>query len=63
VSVAAATWIVAWRTDSWALVMEAWSDARVERVAGAVLLEYASWADASESRAAASWFDAELADV
>jgi hypothetical protein len=38
VIVAPVTWICAWRTDSWALVIEAWSDAIVEGIAGAVLL-------------------------
>ena len=32
VSVAAATWILAWVTACWALVMDAWSDAIVEAV-------------------------------
>src|SRR5664279_5410405 len=63
VSVAAATWILACRTDSWALTMLAWSDAMTEAVAGAVLLEYASCADWSPRLAEDSWAAAELADV
>ena len=42
VSVAAATWTLAWVTACCALVMDAWSDAIVEAVAGAVLLAYES---------------------
>ena len=63
VSVAAATWILAWRTDSWAFVMAAWSDARVEAVAGAVRLVYESCADVSPRLADASCAADELADV
>src|SRR5450759_36241 len=62
VSVAAATWSWACRTVSWALAMEAWSEASVEAVPVAVRLVYESWADLSERRADASWSDAELAD-
>src|SRR5450756_2388983 len=62
VSVAAATWMVACRTVSWALAIEAWSDASVEAVALAVRLVYESWADVSERRDDASWSDAVLAD-
>src|SRR5664280_2616281 len=43
--------------------MLAWSDATTEAVAGAVLLEYASWADWSPRLADASWAAAELEDV
>src|SRR5450756_1062744 len=56
VSVAAATWMVAWRTDSW-------SDAIVDAVAAAVRLVYEPWADLSERFADATWSDAELVDA
>src|SRR5450756_2737935 len=63
VSVAAATWMVACRTVSWALAMEAWSDAIVDAVAAAVRLVYEPWADLSERFADATWSDAELVDA
>jgi hypothetical protein len=63
VSVAAATWIFACRTDSCALTMLAWSDAMTEAVAGAVLLEYASCADWSPRLADDSWATVEFVVV